>query len=594
MVNWENLDGELVEKLVAALILLDNPQGNRITPSQGDRGVDVIVDTPTGAAIYQVKRYTRPLVSAQRREIEQSWRRVVERIVPEQTVASWTLVMPWDPTHERREWMQAMCSTHPEIAIQWFGRSQLDYLAAQHPRLIDYFLGGGQARTLDLMAQAIGGGEPLSSDLQGERLLEAISRRQDMLIEALNEVDPFYRCEREVRYGRLTEQSNLSEIDPRGAVWIKFEQLTADRFAVLRWIPLCAESRWLRPIGFQLTLTAEQGSTDHEEAITRFARYRAPFTDVPGEVTASTGPTGGAIPPGRGLFSIAQSSVGRADTVDLEYRVCEADGSVVASVDLVDVEITRGLVANPGYRVAGRDRSGFLHVEVHVGIEDEPQRLSIDRLDFVGLTPREVLPAVRLCAATTPGRLGEIAVRDGGRSLTGPWLFEDAPQVHQAAADCAELARLCDNLMEIQRHTLARVVFPPADTPIVWNEHISDVADLIRGNVIERRWLGPLILVDDQPDFDHSTPLEVLIEEVLVADVVGSVLETDVHVRRLIRGAVFASQADGQSGSRLVPADGIVATERRWRVDDADWVRQRVLARPIPPESLSDTVPSIE
>jgi hypothetical protein len=76
-VNWEREPGEKVEEFVAALLLLEHPAGNLITPSRGDRGVDIRVPNPDGFDIYQVKRYTRPLTSRQAKEIETSWARFV-------------------------------------------------------------------------------------------------------------------------------------------------------------------------------------------------------------------------------------------------------------------------------------------------------------------------------------------------------------------------------------------------------------------------------------------------------------------------------------------------------------------------------------
>lgn len=90
------------------MLLLDHPRGNRITPARGDRGVDIRVPTPDGYDIYQVKRYNRPLTSAQARDVEKSWKTFVSQTLPYLPVRSWTLVMPWDPTNTRLEWLQRL------------------------------------------------------------------------------------------------------------------------------------------------------------------------------------------------------------------------------------------------------------------------------------------------------------------------------------------------------------------------------------------------------------------------------------------------------------------------------------------------------
>jgi hypothetical protein len=81
-VNWEREPGEKVEAFVAALLLLEHPDGNLITPSRGDRGVDIRVPTPGGFDIYQVKRYTGPLTSRQAKEIQKSWSTFVRETLP--------------------------------------------------------------------------------------------------------------------------------------------------------------------------------------------------------------------------------------------------------------------------------------------------------------------------------------------------------------------------------------------------------------------------------------------------------------------------------------------------------------------------------
>ncbi|MFI7643177.1 hypothetical protein [Nonomuraea sp. NPDC049400] len=120
-VNWERLPGETVEEFVAAMLLLRNPHGNRITPSRGDRGVDIRIAGPDGFDIYQVKRFCRPLTARQVADVEESWRRFVAETLPVLPVRSWTLVMPWNPTHERLEWLERL-TAGSGLRIAWMDR----------------------------------------------------------------------------------------------------------------------------------------------------------------------------------------------------------------------------------------------------------------------------------------------------------------------------------------------------------------------------------------------------------------------------------------------------------------------------------------
>ncbi|MEV4155558.1 hypothetical protein AB0J48_21270 [Nocardia salmonicida] len=88
-VNWELMPGETVEEFAAALLLLEHPRGNVITPSRGDRGIDIRIPADGNRFdIYQVKRFTRPLSAKQATNIENSWAEFVEKTLPRLEVRS--------------------------------------------------------------------------------------------------------------------------------------------------------------------------------------------------------------------------------------------------------------------------------------------------------------------------------------------------------------------------------------------------------------------------------------------------------------------------------------------------------------------------
>ena len=83
-VNWEREPGDKVEELVEALILTAvNPRAVRITPSRGDKGVDILAPVGDQFDVYQVKRFTRPFrrSSSEERSIIESWNRFVTELV---------------------------------------------------------------------------------------------------------------------------------------------------------------------------------------------------------------------------------------------------------------------------------------------------------------------------------------------------------------------------------------------------------------------------------------------------------------------------------------------------------------------------------
>ena len=84
-INWEREPGDKVEEYVEALILTAiNPRAVRITPSQGDKGVDILAPVGEQFDVYQVKRYTRPFgrSSNEEKSIINSWDRFVKEFLP--------------------------------------------------------------------------------------------------------------------------------------------------------------------------------------------------------------------------------------------------------------------------------------------------------------------------------------------------------------------------------------------------------------------------------------------------------------------------------------------------------------------------------
>jgi hypothetical protein len=303
-VNWELASGEQVEEVVAALLLLrhDGP-GNRVTPSRGDRGVDVRLADTDGVRFFQVKRYTRPLTGAQEREVVKSWETFVRDTVPTASVKSWTLVCPWNPTNERLDWLRQL-TAGSGFPTDWMDRAKLEAMAAENPALIDFYFGDGGERLHRLLTDAFRGGRDLPEGSAAEDLLEAVSSRLIALSAALNEVDPFYRYELEIRAGRVQDEPiQASMRTPSHAAFVEFKQLEDTHYRIMRVIARHPAALVLRPISISLMLQVAPGSPENE-AIKDFLHFGVPFAEIPGTVTAVTGPPGIHQPTGDGRFTV--------------------------------------------------------------------------------------------------------------------------------------------------------------------------------------------------------------------------------------------------------------------------------------------------
>ncbi len=494
-VNWELMSGEAVEEFVAALLLLEHPRGNIITPSRGDRGIDIRI--PTGDHrfdIYQVKRFTRPLTSKQLTNIESSWHEFVEKTLPRLAVRSWTLVTPWNPTNERLEWLQNLTSAAGLDEVTWLGRTNLDVRASQNSRLVDYYFGDGRSRTEELMAQALSAARELP-DSEGEDLLSAIGARQRALASALDEVDPFYHYASEIRVGRLGSL-NKASIELGALAGADSEECTViarevgdNHLWVLRVSPRCAESFRLRPLSTTVTMAAEPGSPEHD-ALHRFFTYGvAPDIPLPARIIGAEGPPGATPPLGEALIQIGAAATSQSSGLDLELRI-EPSGRCV---ELIAIEQTRGLNGQ-GIRLAGTDRAGAITVEFLGNNADHTAELCITPHEVGGQPPRLVLHTLQAMEELFSGSSSVTLAVAGGPALLPPWKHVDRDEdLWQRSHTWAELAAA---LVELQRRTLASLTMPYRLNSSEYHQ-ILDAAAIVRGEIVEDEWDGVDMHVTD-------------------------------------------------------------------------------------------------
>jgi hypothetical protein len=75
-VHWGSYPGELIEDVMAVLLLQGRSRSQHRRPSQGDRGVDVYEPVVGGYHVFQIKRFTESLSSGDKTKISASLERV--------------------------------------------------------------------------------------------------------------------------------------------------------------------------------------------------------------------------------------------------------------------------------------------------------------------------------------------------------------------------------------------------------------------------------------------------------------------------------------------------------------------------------------
>jgi hypothetical protein len=546
VVNWERHPGETIEEFIAAMLLLDHPHGNLITPSQGDRGVDVRVEHSDGLDIYQIKRYTGPLTAAQRREVTKSWEAFATQTLPNLRVRTWYLVTPWDPTNERLEWLDRL-TAGAGVPCHWIGRATLDGMASRHQRLIDYYFGDGGARILDLMAAATAAGKELQADLPADALIQAVELRQRQLARTLSEVDPFYRYTIEVRVGRFAD---LPLEPDTAAAATQYHQLDDETYSVLRVYPLSSASVQLRPIKFTMRFEVQPGSPQ-QDTMKEFFRHGAPFENMPGTMIKVSGPPG-IDGSGPSMISLLAKTA-PADLPDLELRLINADGTALETIPLIDVRSSRGVDGGDGAWLGGTDRTKSLQVQVLFRGEDGDE-LRFHSSPVTGKLPGDVLPIVRMTAQMIEGNGLVLAVREG-KPVTSPWPITNSDAAHAARRPLDAL----EALLTLQQHVIQRIVVPDFDT--LPGQEISDLlftARLLRGERVKSTWRAiNWPVTADGPDPD--TQFHPVITRPLALRLAGATYEFDMDVQ-IICTAKFDNPDAFRAGwggdvVRVIPGD---------------------------------------
>ena len=115
----------------------------------------------------------------------------------------------------------------------------------------------------------------------------------------LDEVDPFYRYECEIRRGTIEElsQEYLSQSrQNKPESFVAFRQKKDnDITMVLHVIPRCAESYRLKPITFGMSVRAEPDTEVHA-ALQEFIQYGIPPQNIQAEIKDVQSPPGGPLP----------------------------------------------------------------------------------------------------------------------------------------------------------------------------------------------------------------------------------------------------------------------------------------------------------
>lgn len=548
-IEWSRRTADEVETLIGIALCRENPDAIRIRPSQGDRGVDIYVQADGLWTVYQVKSFTGPLTSSQKRQITKSWDRFrafeSERGLK---MRAWYLVRPENPTHEDEGWLAKLTAV-ADYPCAWRGLDFCDRLAADHPSVIDYYLFDGKERlqeaVTDLLSAAGIGAEMMSEPIKSQATLESIHR-------TINLLDPHFRYDFRVDTVAHDDHGKpiLPDIPPTPglvAATIRSDGQRAVTFAVIaRFRDAVAE----RPVPGRFTLVAEPGTTE-AKAIEDFVEYGITATGIPAKDLGIDLPGGLGVSEADGTVTIGPAQVDSARSVDLRLAVLEEQDDVeVASVDLMMDPPTTGLRGQK-IAIAGRERNGVFDVTIRLDPESGRLHFNARLNNVTHADPTDVLQGLYLLSVMKQPRRIQLRIRNG------PALSEPMPVPDSFDIDVHNMLRACEALSAIQAHSFEPITVPDlSQVTIEEAEEWSRAARLLRGDSVSIIWNHVSVHLAEGAPIDTAA-FTVATVQPLTVTIAGHPVALGYQLIHLEAARVDPTQpesATDEGAVRLVPA----------------------------------------
>lgn len=471
-VHWGAYSGDLLEKVMAVFVSQDHPKTIRRTPSSGDGGVDLLVPMDGGWHVKQVKGFSDRIGSNERRKIRKSYETLLEDPRLSEPVLEWRLTVPVDPTSGEQEWFDDLTVDAP-FDVWWEGEVYWHKLAADHPHVIDYYLGGGK----DRVAKRAAGLLETAKALHGPVTPLDVSGSLSVLAASLNKDDPHYRYEFETRGGGASEVP----VRPRpGAVLSVSGPMSDGGVLVTHVMAKHRYSTTDAPVGGTMTarIVDPDLGIDLRDDIENFRRYGTALELPMGSVDITLNAPGDL----GGSFEGAAARVGpvRAQKGAKQFRLRIADGTTGKThvVNLHVVETTRGEV---GIKSLMYDRHRHLRVEFtidFVGKLAGRSNINFNVEDILLAPVDDVLEVVRFVAAIRPSNVVELLPEHGEKVLATARIADGFASVDP------ETASMVEDLHTLQTYVADTVLMPDVVSELSLAD-LSLAASLIRDRRME-------------------------------------------------------------------------------------------------------------
>lgn len=505
-VEWTRQSGEDVEAAVGMLLCSRFPNAVRVRPSQGDGGIDIFIPGPAGwgkeRAIWQIKRYCDNLGGTEKRAIKRSFARVVETSKKEGwTITEWHLVMPLDLTTQNLGWLDTyIADTGVDFPCKTHGLLLCDTLAANNPKVIDYYLRDGKDR---LQAELNNLTKILAhrSDRSDNEQLMPADAIGDLtsIYKALNACDPFYKYSFDVSDEPPPDRPT-SDGDGLVAAYAMYQDSI---WITIKVYALSLAALEERPVTWRLQLAVPADDEQLRKRVEKFIDYGGPLSMPAGTVSGILdlpGGLGGNVD-GASLqvLDIVEQPAGD-EGVELAVAMLAPDSdSVIASTTIKRTEFSRG---QGGVRSVWADNADLFTIEMLArGTQQRELTWNFHtEYDLKGRQPADIVDSLNFLAAMhAPNRIG-IGLPYGPREFASGGTAPSADQDLEAK----RWARIAESLCEIQKH-VGVLLRMPAEMTKDQAIAIIETAKILSGETRSGAVTGPVSILRQEAQLEPES-----------------------------------------------------------------------------------------
>lgn len=514
-VVWEALDPRSLEEIVATLVNIDHRSARRISPANGDQGIDIHLQLGDDRIeVWQVKAFTGRMGSSRRAQVKKSLATVVRHWGPH--VVRWHLVAPIDPTLTELKWFKGV-NDSVEFSCDWIDLSPLRLMLARNPEVAAYFNSSEPAeqkirdlRTVTGVHQLT---EPDAAPVRVDEAGELIAQVAEMA----NRNDPHF----DVEFTTGRQRPSRSDLI-RGDAVASFAEWDGKTSRVYRWNERFAgAAEQSGRIGIrELTVKAEDA-----DLVDRFVRFGLPAHGV------SVASIDIELPGMRRQFRDALMTIAKLPDLVRNVGLPLAGRMALTAADGVvqnlAVSVTDRTAGSEGVAVVGSDLAGVIRFEVAAEVDDGTVAggIRLKPVSLDGRRPSEVLDSLRFMELVATAERLELLIElaDRGEVPVGV-VVSPGSGIEAELRLWSEMTALVESLVVLEPLVNGGVLVVPGSMTRTQAAKVRSSAQIVSGQVVEKVWTDGTLTVERSVVEEFGDGGQMLLsfateEEVTVGDV---------------------------------------------------------------------------